>query len=200
MSERLAAVPGVTAVSTELDVPVALTTGSGGMAFTELNRALLVRPQAYARLHPDSGSLPGLGERAVAAGPGAVGVSAGDSLGVRVGADDLGRLPVAAGVPRRMDGGTAVLIPARLLLAATLAQAASRSFVAVRPGADPATVEAELSRVGSVSTVAQWAARDAGTRASANAGTLTAVMGLGGLFASLGLVNTVVMAVSETWP
>lgn len=197
VSERLAAVPGVTAVSTELDVPVALTTGSGDMAFTELGRALVVRPQAYTRLHSGSGSLAGLDERAVAAGPGAVGVLAGDSVGVRVGADDLGRLPVAAAVPQRMGGGAAVLIPARLLPAATLAQAASRSFVAVRPDAAPAAIEAELSRIGSVSTVAHWAAHDARTRASVNAGTLTAVMGLGGLFALLGIVNTVVMAVSD---
>jgi len=197
VSERLAAVAGVTAVSTEFDVPVALTTGSGDMAFTELNRALVVRPRAYTRLHPDSGSLAGLDERAVAAGPGAVGVSAGNSVGVRVGDDDLGRLPVTAAVPQRMGGGAAVLIPARLLPAATLAQAASRSFVVVRPDSDPAAVRARLSRIGAVSTVARWAARDTETRASANTGTLTAVMGLGGLFAFLGVVNTVVMAVSD---
>lgn len=197
VSERLTAVPGVIGVSTELDVPVVLTTGSGDTAFTELSRALVVRPEAYTRMHPGSGSVTGLRERAVAAGPGAVGISAGESVGVRVGGDDLGRLPVAGTVPRRMGGGASLLIPAGLLPAATLEEAVSRSFVAVRPAADTAAVEAELSRIGAVSTVPEWAARDTATRASVNAGTLTAVMGLGGLFAFLAVVNTVVMAVSD---
>ncbi|MGW2447865.1 FtsX-like permease family protein [Streptomyces sp. NPDC001675] len=197
VSGRLAAVPGVTWVSTELDVPVAVTTGSGDMAFTELNRALVVQPDSYSRAHLGSGSLPGLRARAVAAGPGAVGISVGDSVGVRVGGTDLGRLPVAGAVRQRMGGGASLLIPAGLLPASTLEGATSRSFVAVRPVADRAAVAAALSRLGTVSTMPEWAARDAAARASTNAGTLTVVMGLGGLFAFLGIVNTVVMAVSD---
>ncbi|MFJ9036689.1 FtsX-like permease family protein [Streptomyces sp. NPDC102406] len=194
---RLTAVRGVALTSTEIDVPVSLTTGNGDMAFTELNRALVVRPREYARVHSGGTSLAALGDRAVAAGPGAVGISAGDRVGVRVGETDLGRLPVSHTVPQRMGGGAALLIPVGLLSAETLEEAASRSFVSVRPGADTATVEAELARIGTVSTLSEWAARDAQDRASANAGTLTAVMGLGGLFAFLGVINTVVMAVSD---
>ncbi|MEW2079561.1 FtsX-like permease family protein [Streptomyces sp. NPDC013433] len=197
VSERLADVVGVTGVSTELDVPVAITTGSGGMAFTELNRALVIRPDAYSRLHSGNGSLADVEGRAVMAGPGAVGIAEGDRVGVRVGGNNLGRLPVAEAVPQRMGGGAGLLIPAGLLPVADLEHAASRSFVAVAPSADAADVEADLSRIGTVSSVSAWAARDAEARASSNAGTLTAVMGLGALFAFLGIVNTVVMAVSD---
>ncbi|MEU9558522.1 FtsX-like permease family protein [Streptomyces fumanus] len=197
VGERLATVPGVTGVSTELDVPVSVTTGSGETAFTELGRALVIHPDAYSRLHPGSGSLAELTGRAVAAGPGAVGISSGDRVGVRVGGDDLGRLPVTAAVPQRMGGGAGLLLPAGLLPATTLAAAESRSFVTVRSAADRSEVAADLSRFGTVSSVPDWAARDAEDRASANSGTLTAVMGLGALFAFLGIVNTVVMAVTD---
>jgi putative ABC transport system permease protein len=196
VSERLADVTGVTGVSTELDVPVAITTGSGGTAFTELNRALVIRPETYSRLHSGIGSLADLRGRAVAAGPGAVGIAEGDSVGVQVGGNDLGRLPVAEAVPQRMGGGASLLIPAGLLPVADLESAASRSFVTVEPSADAEDVETGLSRIGAVSSVSDWAARDAEARASSNARTLTAVMGLGALFAFLGIVNTVVMAVS----
>ncbi|MCL7425439.1 FtsX-like permease family protein [Streptomyces sp. YS415] len=197
VSERLADVAGVTGVSTELDVPVAVTTGSGDMAFTELHRGMVIRPDAYSRLHPRDRSLADLRGRAVAAGPGAVGIGEGDRVGVRVGGADLGRVTVAEAVPPRMGGGASLLIPAGLLASADLESAASRSFIAVERSTDVAEVEADLSRIGTVSTVSDWAARDAEARASANAGTLTAVMGLGGLFAFLGIVNTVVMAVSD---
>ncbi|MFE1199529.1 FtsX-like permease family protein [Streptomyces olivaceoviridis] len=194
---RVVGLPGVARASTEIEVPVSVTTGSGDMAYTELDRALVVRPDAYRRAHTDSGALAGLSGRAVAAGPGAVGIARGDRVGVRIGGDDLGRLPVVDAVPQRMGGGAALLLPVGILPGGVLADAPSHTFVTVRDGADAAQVRARLARLGRVSTLTQWAERVAAVRASADTDTLTMVMGLGGLYALIGLVNTVVMAASD---
>lgn len=133
----------------------------------------------------------------MAAGPGAVGIGRGDRVGVRIGDVDLGRLPVVDAVPQRMGGGATLLLPMDLVPRAVLAQAPSVTFVTVGDGTDTAAVRARLATVGEVSTPAQWADRYAKARTSADTDTLTMVMGLGGLYALVGLVNTVVMAAAD---
>lgn len=178
---RVAGLPGVAHASTEIDVPASVTTGSGDMAFTELDRALVVRPDAYRRAHPGSSAPAGPTGRAVAAAPGTVGIGRDDRVGVRIGDVDLGRLPVVDAVPRRMGGSAALPLPMALVPRAVLAQAPSVTFVAVRDGVDAAAVRTRLAAVGEVFTSARWADRDAKARGSADTGPLTMVMGLGGL-------------------
>ncbi|NAZ77543.1 FtsX-like permease family protein, partial [Kineococcus sp. T13] len=83
LAQRLGAVAGAGSASTEVELPAALTTGSGETAFTEIGRVLVVEPAAYERAHPGSGSLQALHGAALAAGPGALGTSTGDRVGVR---------------------------------------------------------------------------------------------------------------------
>jgi putative ABC transport system permease protein len=69
----------------------------------------------------------------------------------------------------------------------------ARSFVTLRPGADPAATRAALAKIGAVSGVGRWLAADAKARASTNDRILLIIMGLGGLYALIGVVNSVVI-------
>ncbi|KDN21757.1 ABC transporter permease [Amycolatopsis rifamycinica] len=189
-----AGVPGVAVASAETEVPVVLTVGTGDLAYTETRTALLVDPTAYERVHPATGSLAALRGPVAVAGPGGDDVSAGDTVGVRFGDVDLGRLPVVAEVPAGAGGGPALLLPRALLPADLITGASEWTFVTVAPTADRAEVAA---RLGSVLPVAEWLTRNATAQNGTTDGVLLVVMGLGGLFAALGVVNSVVIATGE---
>jgi putative ABC transport system permease protein len=205
---KVAAVPGVASASTETEIPVSVTSGSGDGTETEIVTALVVDPAAYARAHPGSGSLGALRGRAVAAGPGGD-VAAGHPVRVRLpdadlgslpDADlgslpdaDLGSLPVVAGVPSSMSGGAGLLLPPGLVPAAQLANAPSRSFVTLTRDADAGRVSAALATMGKVSSVDEWLAADATARTSISHKIMLVVLGLGALYALIGVVNSVVI-------
>ncbi|MGY1846116.1 MULTISPECIES: ABC transporter permease [unclassified Blastococcus] len=191
---RAVALDGVATASTEVDVPVALTTGTGETAFTEITRGLVVDPAGYEAVHRGSGSLAALEGRAVAAGPGALGVSPGDTVGVRVGDVDLGRLPVVAAVPAAMGGGASLLLPAGLVPEQVLDSAPSRILIALEDGADAQRVSASLAALGTVSALEAWLERSAERGSETNTAILLVVTGLGGLYAVIGVVNAVVIA------
>jgi len=188
----VAAVPGVAAASTETEIPVTVTVGTGEDQETEAMSALVVDPAGYQRAHPGGGSLAGLHGRAVVAGPGGD-VSAGHPVRLRLAGADLGSLPVVAALPATMSGGAGLLLPSDLVPAAQLAGAPSRSFVTLRPGADAGQVSAALARTGTVSDVDDWLAADATARNSTNNKIMTVVLGLGGLYALIGVINSVVI-------
>lgn len=194
---RVAAVPGVGGVSVEMDIPASVTIGSGDDRSTETTSALVIDPPAYQRTHPGSGDLSKVHGRAVASGPGGDEMAPGDTVRVRVPGLDLGAVPVAATVPPAMMGGAGLLLPAGLVPADRLAEAPSRAFVTLRPGADRARVAAALSTVGPVRTVDDWLARDAAARAETNTGAFVVVLGLGALYALIGVVNAVVVAAAD---
>ena len=114
---------------------------------------------------------------------------------VRVGlpGTDLGTLPVVAAVPATMSGGANLLLPPGLVPAADLATAPTRSFVTIDERADPAAVRSALAAIGTVSDLGAWLRADAEARASTNDKVLLIVMGLGGLYALIGVVNSVVI-------
>ncbi|WP_020415945.1 ABC transporter permease [Amycolatopsis sp. ATCC 39116] len=188
-----AGVPGVAAASAETEVPVVLTVGSGDLAYTQTRTALVVDPADYARIHPASGSLAALQGQTVAAGPGGDDVATGDTVGVRFGDLDLGRLPVVAEVPAGAAGGPVLLLPRGLLPDGLIAGVPTRTFVSVAPDADRAALAARLSAV----PVTEWLARNAAAQDDTTSGVLLVVMGLGGLFAAIGVVNSVVIATGE---
>ncbi|MDW6064215.1 hypothetical protein SAZ11_47645 [Streptomyces sp. FXJ1.4098] len=90
---RIADIPGVATASTEIEVPAAVTTGSGEMAYTELSRVLVISPQAYQQAHGDSGALTRLRGRSVAAGPAALGISSGIRWGCASATSTWGACP-----------------------------------------------------------------------------------------------------------
>ena len=186
------AVPGVASASTETEIPVSVTTGHGEDAETETTSALVVDPAAYVKAHPGSGSLAGLHGRVVAAGPGGD-VSAGHPVRIRLAGADLGSVPVVAGTPETMTGGASVLMTRDLVPAAHLDGAPSRSFVTLAPGADRRAVSAALARSGSVSDVDDWLAADTAARTSVGDKIMRVVLGLGALYALIGVVNSVVI-------
>jgi len=189
----LPAVPGVASVSAETETLVQLTTGRGEEAETDIARALVVDPAGYARAHPGSGPLEALRGAVVAGGPGRDSFSRGDTVAVRfAGADH--RLPVVAEVPTAMGGGADLLVPAGLIPAGELAGAPTRTFVTLAPGADAARVTAALSALGTVTGVEEWLHADAEARTSTNDDIMLIVLGLGGLYALIGVVNAVVIA------
>lgn len=190
-------VPGVAAASTEVEVPVEVTTGTGDAAFAEIARALVVDPAAYVEVHPDSAAVADLRPGSVAAGAGALGVDVGDGVGVRVGEESLGRLPVVAAVPAAIGGGAALLLPPGLLPASALADAPVRTFVQLDAGADAGRVAQELAALGTVVSLDAWIERNAEAGSATNTAVLVVVMGLGGLYALIGVVNAVVIAAGE---
>ncbi len=189
---RISAVPGVSRASTEISLPATVTTGHGDDAETDTAEALVIDPASYAAVHDGGGALGSLTGRAVAAGPGGDIPSHG-SIRLVLPDLDLGEVPVVASVPATMSGGANLLLPAGLVPARLLATASSRSFVTLDRGADPAAVRAELSRIGTVSGLGTWLRADAGARASTSDKIMLVVIGLGGLYALIGVVNSVVI-------
>ncbi|EXU63669.1 permease [Streptomyces sp. PRh5] len=197
VSPRFAAVRGLAHVSTEIQVPVAVRTGNGEMATTEIGRALIVDPAAYPHAHPGSGSLDALRGKAVAAGPGGDLISRGDHVGARIGDTDLGSLPVVAKVPEAMSGGAALILPSGLVPASALADATSQTFVTLSPGADEQKITQALSRIGTVRGLDDWLDRDAAESSATSADIFVVVMGLGGMYALVGVINAVVIAAAS---
>jgi putative ABC transport system permease protein len=188
----VAGVPGVASASTETSIPVSVTTGHGEDAETETLPALVIDPASYVKAHPGSGSLDALHGRAVAAGPGGDVPSHGN-IRVKLPDGDLGTLPVVDAIPESMSGGASLLLPPGLVPAAQLATAPTVSFVSLDRGADPARVRAALSAVGQVSDVDSWLTADAKARNSTSNKIMLIVLGLGSLYALIGVINSVVM-------
>jgi putative ABC transport system permease protein len=185
-------VPGVASHSVETETSVRITTGRGDAAETGLEPALVVDPAAYVRAHPGSGSLTALRGAAVAGGPGREGFSRGDTVTAHFAGGDRS-LPVVAEVPAGIGGGPALLLPAGLIPADQLADAPTRTFVTLAPGADAAQVTAALSAIGTVTGVEDWLRADAAARTSTSDNIMLIVLGLGGLYALIGVVNAVVI-------
>jgi putative ABC transport system permease protein len=189
---RIAAVPGVAAASTETSVPATLVTGHGEDEESETVSALVIDPPAYAKAHGAGGALTALTGRSVAAGPGGGAPSSGNAR-VKLPDGNLTELPVAGGVPATMSGGANLLLPPGLVPASLLADAPTQSFVSLAPGADPASVRSALSRIGKVSDVDTWLKADAASRHSTSNKIELVVMGLGGLYALIGVINSIVI-------
>ena len=193
VAARIAAVPGVAAASTETSVPATVTVGHGEDAETDTIELLVIDPAHYSAVHAaTAGSLGALRGRAAAAGPGGEVPSKG-TVEVHLPESDLGQLPVVAAVPEAMSGGANLLVPPGVVPAAQLASAPSRSFVTLAPGADPAATRAALSRIGKVSGVDNWLRADADARDAVNGKVMLVVLGLGGLYALIGVVNSTVI-------
>ena len=184
-------VAGVAAASTEIELPVRMVTGSGEDRETEIGSALVIDPAAYVRVHP--GDLSGLRPGTAAAGPGG-GPAVGGTVGVSPAGGDLGTLTVTAEVPATLAGGANLLLPRGLVPAAELAGAPARTYVRLAPGADRAAVAAALSRAGTVRDVDDDLAGQAAARSDIGNKILLVVLGLGALYALIGVVNSVVIA------
>lgn len=189
------AVPGVAAASTEASIPAIVHTGRGEDAESEGVTALVVDPSSYPAAHAGSDAVAGLRGRGVAAGPGG-GVPDRGAVRVSLPGVDLGALPVLASVPETLSGGAGLLLPPDVVPPALLADAPTRSFVTLAPDADPAAVATALAAIGQVSDVsdvASWLAADAKERSSTNDKVMLIVLGLGGLYALIGVVNSVMI-------
>ena len=92
-----------------------------------------------------------------------------------------------------MSGGASLLLPPGLVPPALLADSPTRAFVSLEDGADPAAVRARLAAVGDVSDLDSWLTADAAARSSTNDKVMVIVLGLGGLYALIGVVNSVVI-------
>jgi putative ABC transport system permease protein len=190
--DRIAAVPGVASSSTETSLPATVTTGHGEDAETDTAEVLVIDPAAYGKVHDVGDTLAALTGHGVAAGPGGEMPSHG-TIRLKLPDADLGTVPVVAGVPETMSGGADLLLPPGLVPPRLLADAPTRSFVTLAKGADPAPVRAALSRIGAVSDLPAWLRADAGSRTSTSNKIMLVVMGLGGLYALIGVVNSIVI-------
>jgi putative ABC transport system permease protein len=192
IADAVARVPGVDHASTETAVLVKATVGAGEDAETETFTALVVDPAVYARVHVSSGSLTALRGKAGIVGPGG-GLPHNGTVAIRTATTDLGRLPMVGAVPEGASGGAELLLPAGVIPAAELASAPTVSYIVLRPDADPAAVRSALATVGTVTELNRWLAEDAAARADTNDRVMLIILGLGGLYAVIGVVNSVVI-------
>jgi putative ABC transport system permease protein len=191
---RIAETPGVASASTEVNMPAALTTGAGEMAFTEIVDVSVIDPESFAGAHPGSGPLQELAGATAAAGPSALGVSVGDTVRVEIGDVDLGELRVVAAVPETMAAGPALLLPMDALPTELFVAVTSISYVTLEETADREAVARSLEAFGTVSTLDSWQNRAAASSSTTAGSILVVVLGLGALYALIGVVNSVVIA------
>jgi putative ABC transport system permease protein len=192
--DGIASAPGVASASTEVTVPAAITTGSGPSAFTETGTVTVIDPVAFARAHPGSGPSVALAAGTAAPGPGAIMMAAGDEVGVRVGDVDLGSRVIASAAAPSLAAGPTLYLPAAGLPSGSLAGAPVVTFVSVLDGEAPDAVAAALAPYGSVEPLDAWLDRQAMSGTSTASSILVVVLGLGALYAVLGVVNSVVIA------
>jgi putative ABC transport system permease protein len=188
----ITAVPGVATASTESYLPATFTTGHGDDAETDTGSVLVVDPPAYAAAHSAGSTLDSLQGRAVAAGPGGD-VPAHGTVQIELPGLELGEMPIVAAAPTTMSGGADLLLPPGVAPSELLRSAPTRSFVTLRPGADPAATRAALAKIGAVSATADWLTADAAARTRTSDKIMLVIMGLGGLYALIGVVNSVVI-------
>lgn len=183
---RIATVAGVALVDQEIELPIMVTSGEKGKQ--KSGSALAVDPDAYQRVHPESALPAGIGGRNIA-GAGEKMGSVGETVGLRVGGTDLGTVDVVA----EITSGPDQLLPIGLVPSAELADAASRTFVVLRPGADATAVAAALGGIGTVRNVDDWLARSTADHDAINTSVFLVIMGLGTTYALIGVINAVVI-------
>jgi putative ABC transport system permease protein len=192
----------------EAAVPMVVTRTESGddeiEVDTENALALAVSPASYQSVHrraAEMGSLDDLQGNTIAVGPGSNGYSGldlGATVDARIGDRTLA-LRIVAVMPPTMSGGEDFLLPADLVSPADTAGGPVRSLVRVSPGADISAVAERIRAAGQgeVLTVGDWIDRTATAQQDTQAGISAVVMGLGGLYAVIAVINAVVIAAAE---
>ncbi|GLY87401.1 FtsX-like permease family protein [Actinoallomurus iriomotensis] len=208
VAARIAQVPGVAVASVQSTVPISVT-GRHRRAGRTFRRTLYsgivaVDPSSYRRTHrpaPRAGSLDRLHGRTIAVAPGQSeeGWRLGGTVTARVGGQRM-RLRIVALLPPTLENGADnFLVPRELIPDAIAARAPAQTVIQVAPGTDPAAVAGRLraAGVGTVRTLARWADDRAAAEERANMAIFAVLMGLGGLYAAVAVVNAVVIAGAE---
>ncbi|MEU4240493.1 ABC transporter permease [Actinoplanes sp. NPDC026619] len=188
----IAAVPGIASASTELSMPATVVAGDE----SESASALVVDPATYALAHSVTGGLSALAGHAAAAGPGGE-VPTSGTVRLSLPDLDLGAVPIVASVPVTISGGVNLLLPPGLVPDRLLADAPAQSFVTLAPGASAEQVRAALGRIGTVTDADDWLRDDAAARSAVNDKIFLVVMGLGALYALIGVVNSIVIGAAS---
>lgn len=208
----LTAVPGVALAGVERAVPLTVThttieeddDGREIEREVDSTEAVVADPGAYARVHtraPVEGSLADLHGRTVALGPGYGGDTdfhVGDTVQARTGGVDI-ELRIAAVLPAGMGGGPGFVLPPGAVPPPVLADAPARAVVQVAPGHDADAVAAEIRErgLGTPVGVEDWLARESAAADDTQRSIFIAVLGLAGLYATIAVVNAVVIAAAE---
>lgn len=190
----IAGAPGVAGVSTEVTVPAAVTTGEGDFAFTELGTVTIIDPASFVLVHSRSEALAELSTGTAAAGPGSIGLGTGARVSVGVGEARLEDLEVVAVTEASMASAPTLYLPSGALSAEVTRGASTVSFVTVDDGADPGDVAASLERFGTVTPAERWFEESGSAASGSAASILVVVLGLGALYAIIGVVNSIVIA------
>ncbi|WP_329239332.1 FtsX-like permease family protein [Actinoallomurus sp. NBC_01490] len=205
---RIAEVRGVAVASVQSTVPVSVTGRHrrAGRAYrrTVYSGVVAVDPPAYGRTHRPvarAGSLDRLHGRTIAVAPGQSeeGWRLGDVVTARVGGQRI-RLRIVALLPPTLENGADnFLVPRELVPDAIADRAPAQTVVQVAPGTDPAAVAGRLraAGVGTVRTVARWAGDRAAAEERGNMAIFAVLMGLGGLYAAVAVLNAVIIAGAE---
>ncbi|MEV0406685.1 ABC transporter permease [Actinoallomurus sp. NPDC050550] len=203
-ASRVAAVPGVAVASPQATVPIAVTVGHGAYRRTYYSGIVAVDPAAYRRTYrraPRSGSLAALRGRTIAVGPGMSeeGLRRGGVAVARVGERRVRLRIVAVMAPVLENGADGFILPRELIPEDVIAKAPTRTVVQVAPGTPPSAVAERIraARIGTVRTVAKWADAEADAQQKGNEAIFAVLVGLGGLYAAVAVVNAVVIAGAE---
>ncbi|MDL4773387.1 ABC transporter permease [Actinomadura xylanilytica] len=205
---RIAAVPGVATASPQVSVDISVTVthhaeGRQGRRTHHLGIVTVDGP-AYERTHrpaPRAGSFDRLHGRTLAVGSGlaAEGIRVGSRATAKIGGTRRTLRIVASVAPTLENGSESFLIPRELVPASLTAGAPAETVVQVAPGTSAGAVADRIraAGIGTVRTVPQWAGDRVAEQQRGNDGIMMVLMGLGGLYAAVAVINAVVIAGAE---
>ncbi|MEV4533241.1 ABC transporter permease [Asanoa sp. NPDC049518] len=191
VGDRVAAAPGVTAVSEEAPVSFDVGTDAGedGMEWESVD-GLAISPASYAETHRaavTSGNLADLSGATVAVTPSAGRWRVGDLMPVHL-AGGPEQLRVVALLPETLSGPAVLLSP-------DLMPDGPRQYV-VR-ATDAAAATPGLAALGQVMTTAAWVDEYNDRQQRTNTNVMVALMGMAMLYTLIAMVNAVVIAASD---
>jgi putative ABC transport system permease protein len=163
-----------------------------------------VDPRAYAELHDITmrqGAITDLGPGGIIVTESPADgyrVTLGNTVTVTIG-EQVSRPRIVATLPEMLSPGQQDLLPLSSVPATTLASSPAEVLVDLEPGTTirQFSTTVEKDHLGSVTSVDTSVREFAAEQNKANVNILTVLLGLSGLYAAMGVINTVVMAGSE---
>jgi putative ABC transport system permease protein len=205
---QVASLPGVRLASPEVSVPALAEIPylDSGEPSTDkvVDGIVAVDPHAYAELHDVTmrqGAITDLGDGGIIVTESPVDgyrVTLGDRVTVTIG-DHVSHPRIVATLPEMLSPGQQDLLPMSSVPAGTLASSRAEVLVDLEPGTSISQFSTTVGKahLGTVMSVDASVRDFADQQNKANVNILKVLLGLSGLYAAMGVVNTVVMAGSE---
>ncbi|MEL4357609.1 MULTISPECIES: FtsX-like permease family protein [unclassified Luteococcus] len=200
-SRRIAAVDGVGTADVQVQVPASITLGQGKGSRQLTGPVWALDPERFAHMHPYrpvQGDLAAFDERSIVIGPGVENSSSapgGGTVAVSL-AGVRQQLTVAARTGEGLAATDSAYIPLAIVPDDLLAKAPSTVLVTVEEGVPVTQVSKAISALGlgAVSAHSDRLAEHDATKDGENRAVMTALVGVGSLYALISLLSTLAIA------